>query len=168
MQFRYVLALTTALIFPQTLRADDPVSISLEPLAHSDASLTVVALDGTASVYSAQELENFSTYRVVTTTPWRTQPARFDGVMLSDILGANGLADVASIRVIAENDYAVSLPRELWANVPVMVATRADDQTISRRNRGPIQFVIHADEFAGSDVPHERHLVWMAARIEAE
>jgi hypothetical protein len=168
MQIRYVLTLIATLIFPHSARADAPIAVSLDPLAHTEASLTVIAPDGTATIYSPQELETLTTYRIETVTPWRPTAARFDGVMLRDILSVNGLANAGAIKVTAENDYAISIPREVWTSIPVLIATRADDQPISRRNRGPIQFVISQHDFRTSEIPKERYLVWMAARIEAE
>lgn len=168
MQIRYVLALMVAVALPHSALADTPVSVSLDPIQHRTASLTVVSPDGTITIYSPAELEKLPTYRIQTTTLWREDPASFDGVMLRDLLEANGLAEVASLKVTAENDFVTSFPRALWDTVPVMIATRADGQPLSRRNRGPIQFIIDSAEFAASDIASERHLVWMAARIEAE
>ena len=103
----------------------------------------------------------------MTTTPWREQPADFAGVMLSDLLAAHGLDQAAEIRVTAENDYSTTMSRELLSSVPVLVATRVDGKAHSRRQRGPIQFIIDADDYSASPLTSESNFVWMAARIEA-
>lgn len=142
--------------------------ITLDPIAHADAELLVIGRDGTELRYSPDALETLDTYRVSTTTPWREEPAVFDGVLLRDVLEASGLDAVNEIRVIAENDFATTIPRVVWETVPILVATRVDGKAHSRRARGPIQFIIPMEDYMSSAVATEAHLVWMAARIEAE
>ena len=157
------LALSTTPFFAGPL-----IEVELEPIKHVEATLIVVGADGTETTYTPAMLENFATYSITTTTPWREVPAEFEGVLLSDILAAHGLDRSASITVTAENDYATTMDRELWENVEILVATRVDKRPHSRRARGPIQFVIDNDTFASSELTSESNLVWMAARIEAE
>lgn len=147
--------------------ADEFVSVELQPMTHFDAQLVVLGPDGRETTYSPSELERLPTYRLVTTTPWRDVPATFEGVLLADVLKANGLSWVTSILVTAENDYKTAISREVWENVDILVATRVDGKPHSRRARGPIQFVIDADTYASSDLVNESMLVWMAAHIEA-
>lgn len=148
--------------------ADAPQPIALDPITHNAGALVITRADGTEVRYTPAELEALETYRLRTKTPWRDEPANFDGVLLSDLLQLNGLADLDEIQVIAENDFVSTFPRALWETVPVLIATRVDGQAHSRRARGPIQFVISHDDFAASDLTSEAHLVWMAARIEPE
>ena len=74
---------------------------------------------------------------------------------------------MAAIRVVAENDYAVTIPRAVWEASPLLVATRVDGAAHSRRARGPIQFVFDMAAYEASEVITESHWVWSAARIEA-
>lgn len=166
MRIQSFLAAIIIAVCPHLALADVPQPVSLEPVMHGEAALTIVDPDGATSVYPITMLEELPTYRIETTTPWRADPTQFDGVMLRELLEVNGLAGVDSIKVTAENDYAVTIPRALWDTVPVLVATRANGAPISRRERGPIQFVIGREDFANSDIPNESYLVWMAARIE--
>lgn len=144
-----------------------PQSVTLEPIEHMAAQLVVVRPDGSETAYSPADLEQLPNYRLRTETPWRAQPADFDGVLLRDILAANGLLEVEAILVTAENDFTATIPRVLWETVDVIVATRVDERPHTRRERGPIQFVIDMDEYQSHDIAEEEHLVWMAARIEA-
>lgn len=144
-----------------------PVPVVLEPVRHSPAELTVVDPDGGATLYTPASLEAFPAYRLRTTTPWRPEAASFEGVLLTDILAAHGLSDASAILVTAENDFTATIPRALWEAVDILVATRVDGRPHSRRARGPIQFVIHMDEYSQHPLTREEHLVWMAARIEA-
>ena len=145
----------------------DVVPVSLDPINHQRAELVVVQSDGSEVRYTPESLEALPTYSMTTKSPWREIPAVFDGVLLSDILSANGLSDVAEIRVTAENDFTTTVTREAWSEVPILVATRVDGQAHSRRERGPIQFIIDYDTYKASDLIEERHFVWMASKIEA-
>lgn len=141
--------------------------VTLPPINHTPAELVIVASDGTQTVYSQTALEEFSTYQMTTVTPWRDAETAFQGVLLREVLHAHGLADAEAILVTAENDYTTRLPRTLWQDIEVLIATRVEGQPHSRRARGPFQFVIDMEQLETSEVANEGHLVWMAARIEA-
>lgn len=123
--------------------------------------------DGSEVSYSPSQLEEFTTYRMTTTTPWRDKPADFEGIALSDLLKAHNLDGASVISVTAENDYETTLSRALLDEVNILVATRVNGLAHSRRARGPIQFVIGHDDFASSNLTSESNFVWMVARIEA-
>ena len=116
---------------------------TLDPMDHNAAQLTVVGPEATMT-YSPADLEATAscaggalglgpgaveTYRMVTHTPWREAPAAFDGVLLRDLLIANGMEDISELRIVAENDFAITMPREVWESIPILVATRVDGQT---------------------------------------
>ncbi len=142
--------------------------VTLDDIQHLSAELVVTHPDGSETRYSAADLEQFPTFRLSTQTPWRSQEAVFDGVRLSDILDANGLSGAGAISVAAENEYTVSIPSSAWHELDILVATRVNGSPISRRERGPIQFVVDMDAYKASSIAREDYLVWMAARIEAE
>ena len=143
-----------------------PEPVELAPMHHKDAQLEVRLGDGSGAAYAPADLEAFPTYRIETTTPWREERAIFEGILLTDLLAAHGLLDAPSIRVTAENDFTSVISREVWEAAPILVATRVDGRPHSRRDRGPIQFVVAAEDYVGSPVVTEAHLVWMAAVIE--
>ena len=146
--------------------AAEPIrSMTLEPIDHHDALLTVVGATG-VSQYAPADLEAMGTYRLTTTTPWRDLPADFDGVLLRDLLAAHGLDQVAALRIVAENDFAVTLPRAVWDSVPILVATRVNGKAHTRRTRGPIQLVMPMSVYESRPDMREGYWVWMAARIE--
>ena len=163
-----ILAAATALaLSASSVFAGPLVEVDLAPMTHAEASLLIVGADGAEFEYSPAELEGFTTYSMATTTPWRDEPANFEGVLLAEVLEASGLGSVDAIAVTAENDYSTVITRELWESVDILVATRVDGRPHSRRARGPIQFVIDSETFNSSDLTSESNLVWMAARIEA-
>lgn len=167
MHFKHMVAAAALALTGAPLFAGPPVAVELAPMTHAEAALVVVGPDGSEMTYTPAMLEDFNTYSMTTATPWRDEPAQFEGVMLADILAANGLDSAGSILVTAENDYTTTLSRALLDSVDILVATRVDNRPHSRRARGPIQFVIDHDAFSASDLTSESNFVWMAARIEA-
>ena len=139
--------------------------VELAPMAHSDASLTIVDTSGVEHVYGPAELEMLPTYALETTTPWREEPSVFEGVLLVDLLVRHGLDQIDSIFVLAENDYVSEIDRAAWETGAIMIATRVDGRPHSRRARGPIQFVVPMQTFEATEAITTQHLVWMAARV---
>ena len=144
-----------------------PVKIDHTEIPLHRAQLVVSGPSG-ETAYSPQQLETIGFQRLTTVTPWREAPAAFDGVLLTDILAANGLDDAHSINVVAENDYVVQISAEVWKRWPILVATRVNGKAHTRRQRGPIQFVLPMSEDRDAGLEeHQSNWVWMAARIEA-
>ena len=145
--------------------ASDLERVTLDPMVHRDAVLTITDLSGDTFNYTAADLEAFPTYAIETTTPWRSEPARFEGVLLSDVLAHHGLDVLRSIEAIAENDFLTIMESEVWQTDSVLIATRVNGRPHSRRERGPMQIVIPSDLYQTNDSLEERHLVWMLAEI---
>jgi len=156
--------LTLTLALPAA--AAPPVPTTLDPIQFGAAQLVVQGPEGAKSYDPAMLEQELQTYRLVTTTPWRQEAATFEGVMLHDVLERHGLTGTSGIKVTAENDFEVTIPAELIAEVPILIATRVDGQPHTRRARGPLQFVIPMDIYEELGLT-ERYWVWMAARIEA-
>jgi hypothetical protein len=164
-----ILATATFLILlTQPLFAGTLAEVKLAPIAHLEATLVVAGTDGVETVYTPAQLEKFPTYSLTTPTPWRDEAAIFEGVLLGDILASGGLDKIDAVTVLAENDYKTVLPRELWEDVKILVATRINGGPISRRERGPFLFVIDMESLNKSELATSAHLVWMASRIEPE
>lgn len=142
-------------------------SAALAAVRFQKASLVVFGPEESAQ-YDPAALETLGMYRLTTRTPWRDAPATFEGVRLNDLLAAHGLDDAQAIRVTAENDYSVVIPRTAWTDHDALVVTRVDGRAHSRRERGPIQFVFDFDrDPVVGEKSFEQNWVWMAARIEA-
>lgn len=157
--------LTSALLAATPALAMEPVDV--EKTRFAKAELTVKSGERDFS-FSPAELEELGTYTITTDTPWRETPAEFVGIRLTDLLDATGLQDASALRVIAENDYAITMDRDVWMNHDLLIATRVDGRGHTRRARGPIQFVFNMSENpATADQDFQSNWVWMAARIEA-
>jgi len=76
-----------------------------------------------------------------TRTPWYTQPRRFTGPLLRDVLVAAG-AQGDVIRLTALNDYRVDMPYHDAQRHDVIVARLMDDKPMAVRDKGPL-FVIY-------------------------
>lgn len=162
-----LLPIVVALALSQAapLQASGLSEVTLEPMTHRSAELTLVLPDGERVAYSPADLEGLTTYQLETRTPWRDEEAVFEGVRLKDLLAKHGLDQVDAITVRAENDYTITMERDVWENEDFLIATRVDGRPHSRRARGPIQFVLDWDAYQSSEVAVESHLVWMAAEI---
>ena len=159
MQLRILAAAVALSLSAQSVLAGPITEVNLAPISHAEATLVVVGADGTEMSYTPADLEAFATYSLTTSTPWREEPAEFEGVLLSDVLAASGLDSMESIAVTAENDYRTVIERDVWESVDILVATRVDGRAHSRRARGPIQFVIDRDSFNASSLTSESNLV---------
>lgn len=160
-----VLAPLLSVLFSAHAHATGLVAADLPPIEHREASLTLVSVAGTTAIYTPAEIEAYPTYSITTKTPWRDDPARFEGVRLRDVLAAHGLAQLDQITIRAENDFVVTMDRKVWEAEDFLIATRVDGQAHSRRARGPLQFVLDWDAYVTSDVATESHLAWMAVEI---
>lgn len=139
--------------------------VTLAPIDHQEALLTIYDANGVAHTYSPAQLETFPTYSLTTTTPWRDEPAVFEGILLSDLLAAHDLDGVSTIDVVAENDFLSVFEAEAWETGAFLIATRVNGEAHSRRQRGPIQFVVDSGTYYATAAITESHLVWMAATI---
>ncbi len=150
-----------------TSQAADTVPVTLEPIRHARAELVVVGPNGPTH-YDPAALEALGPQRMTTITPWREEETDFDGVLLTDVLEANGLSDAEAIRVIAENEYAVVIDAQTWKETPILLATRVNGKPHTRRERGPIQFILQMSGHPNVGLESSTsNWVWMAARIEA-
>ena len=158
------LMLGILMLFGVSAHAMEPVEVGETRFAR--ASLTVVGPEGEKS-YDPAALEAFGTYALETVTPWRPDRTQFVGIRLRDLLDAHGIAHVPAIRVIAENDYAITISRDNWTRYDPLIATRVDGKGHSRRNRGPLQFIFDMSSTPSvGDEAFQSNWVWMAARIE--
>ncbi len=113
-------------------------------------------------------LEALGQYESITRTPWHDGVMRFTGPLGRAILEAAG-AEGESIRVVALNEYAATVPISDFENYDVIFAMQANGKTLRIRDQGPL-FVIY---------PFDRHpellneeifsrSVWQVARIDIE
>jgi hypothetical protein len=115
-------------------------------------------------------LESLGLIRFTTPTSWTTEPATFEGVLLSallDVVGADPAAK--SLTLTALNDYESPAPIADGRKWPVMLALKRDGEYMSRRDRGPIWMIYpqHAYPEAGKREYLSRW-VWQLKAITVE
>jgi len=79
-----------------------------------------------------------------TRTPWFSQPRRFTGPLLRDVLSAAG-AQGSALRMAALNDYRVDIPWEDPQRHDVIVARLLDDKSMAVRDKGPLLVIYPFD-----------------------
>lgn len=86
-------------------------------------------------------LERLPQTSFVTRTPWFTQPRKFTGPLLREVLRLAG-AHGQTLRVTALNDYRVDIPIDDIQRWDVLLARLLDDRPMSVRDKGPL-FIIY-------------------------
>lgn len=112
------------------------------------------------------EIEGFGASALVTHTPWTNGPQHFAGITLErllTVLGAHGV----TLRAVALNDYAVSMPIAETVADGAFLATRIGGAPMPVRARGPLWLV-----FPWSARPElenalaRQRSIWQIRRIE--
>jgi hypothetical protein len=104
--------------------------------------------------------------QTITETPWYDGPQDFTGPTLATLLSLVG-ATGQNLRIVAINDYAVTMPVSDTQASPVILASRLAGQPLSVREKGPL-FVI----YPFSEMPHLKNetmfsrSVWQVISIE--
>jgi hypothetical protein len=96
---------------------------------------------GAVAQFDMAMLERLPQHSFVTSTPWYSQPRRFTGPLLRDVLAACG-AQGSNVRAIALNDYRVDLPFDDAQHFDVLLARLLDGQPMAVRDKGPL-FIIY-------------------------
>jgi hypothetical protein len=103
-----------------------------------------------------------------TMTPWFSQPRKFSGPLLRDVLAAAGVRS-RKLRAVALNDYKVDIPVEDAARFDVIVATLMDDRPMSVREKGPLFIVYPFDSHP--ELRSEKYFsrsAWQLRTLETE
>ncbi|WP_313606745.1 molybdopterin-dependent oxidoreductase [Rhizobium sp.] len=99
-------------------------------------------------------------------TPWNEGTVSYSGPFLRAVLDAAG-AKGTSLKIVALNDYSASVPFSDAANLDTILATRADGQLMSVRDKGPL-FLIYPFDLDKS-LFNEKYFsrsVWQIGTIE--
>lgn len=127
--------------------------------------ITTTNGDGVA-LFDRAMLAGLAQRTTTTNTPWYPDQRAFSGPLGQAILDAVG-AEGSTIRVIALNDYSSDVPAADLRNHPVILATHADGQLLSVRDKGPLFLIYPFDETP--DLFNEVYFgrsVWQINRIE--
>ncbi len=124
-------------------------------------------IDGDASVsFSDADLASLPTISFETGTIWSEGTDVFSGPSLGSVLEAVG-AGSGELRLVAANDYKVSLPRDVIEDQYPIIANRINGDPFGTRDKGPLWVVFPYD----SDPRFQSELVyaysiWQLTEIE--
>ena len=104
-----------------------------------------IANDNGAASFDLALLQKLPQQTFATRTPWYSQPRKFTGVLLSDLLAAAGAPAGAALTAMALNDYRVDIPADDVARHGVMLAYLLDDKPMSVREKGPLVIIYPFD-----------------------
>lgn len=119
-----------------------------------------------AALLDADFLSRFPAHRIETHTPWTDGIARFDGILLKDVLAAVG-ARGDTLFAEAINGYRIAFPLSDAENFGVLLAMRMEGKPLSRRDKGPLWIVYPRDSIAEiRDERYDSRWVWQLNKIE--
>ena len=118
-----------------------------------------------AVTFSLEDLDALDQTTIETSTIWTDGVNSFSGVSLKTLLEANN-ATGATIKMIALNDYSVSMTiAELEDNAPI-IASRMNGETMSVRDKGPYWIIFPYDSKSKyqSEIVYSRS-IWQLNRL---
>jgi len=140
MMMRLVMILCLLLAGGSSFAAQiEPVVAPLPAVAAGGTVLTVKSPTGKTALTLA-DLERLPLKQSTVKTAFGME-GTFQGILLSDLLAAYGLAGVAKITVIAGDGYVIGFSHDEMAASPGMIATRLDGKPISDPAKGPLLLI---------------------------
>jgi len=113
-------------------------------------------------------LERLPQSSLVTTTPWTEGPQRFDGVRLVELLRLLE-AGGKKIRLIALNDYSVTMSLQRYAPFDPLLALTRNGKRMRIAEKGPIWLVFPQDDFPELNQARVHDLwVWQLRELVVE
>lgn len=133
-------------------------------------ALTISVGDANLSM-SVEELRALPQVEIVTSTDWTDGPTRFSGPLARDVLALAGAVPVhvagADLRLVAANDYAVTVPTADFERYDVILALEMNNRLLSLRDRGPVWVIYPLDEESLHSNIYASRMVWQLTRIES-
>ncbi len=103
-----------------------------------------------------------------TNTPWFSQPRKFTGPLLRDVLASAGFHG-SQLRLVALNDYRVDLPFDDVLQHDVLLARLMDDKPMAVRDKGPLFVIYPFDQHAElRNAVYYSRCAWQLRAIEVQ
>lgn len=105
---------------------------------------------------------------MTTSTPWNREPARFEGVLVGDLVdrfapGAN------TLEMTALNDYKVILDVGDLRKYRALLVSRIDGKPMRVRDKGPLWLVYPYDEYTEvRTAEYVSRMIWQLKEIVAK
>jgi hypothetical protein len=138
--FKTLRAVALALVIPflaadRALADDAPVVLTIHP-AQGTPPIELTDADLMAMAQTS----------FVTSTLWTAERHSFSGPSLHRVLAKVGAAPSAPVRLVAANDYAVTLGPEMIGEAYPIIANRLDGAPFSIREKGPLWVMFPFDQ----------------------
>jgi len=122
--------------------------------------------DGPRAVFDMAMLEQMPQSSFSTRTPWYSQPRKFTGPLLRDVLALVG-AHGSTLRLGALNDYRIDVPADDAKRFDVTLARLIDDKPITVREKGPLFMIYPFDsDTALRNALYYSRSVWQLKSID--
>jgi hypothetical protein len=91
--------------------------------------------------FDRQMLEALGSDHFTTKTPWYSEPAEFEGVLMRTLMRAVG-ASGTRLTATALNDYTTEIPMSDFEQYDVLLALKRDGKYLPVRDKGPL-FIVY-------------------------
>ncbi|WXL25578.1 molybdopterin-dependent oxidoreductase [Ectopseudomonas mendocina] len=140
------------------------------PVSHAEVLLSVRSADQTLDI-TREQIESLPQQQLRTSTAWTDGVREFKGPLLRDVLSLldKPVAETATARLIALNEYEVKVAIRDFLTWDVIVAYEQDGKALTRSTKGPLWVVYPRDqheELQDSRVDHR--WAWMLRTIVIE
>ena len=102
---------------------------------------------GDTAVFDMAMLQRLPQASFIARTPWYSQPRKFTGPLLRDVIAAAG-GHGSQLRAVALNDYRVDLPLDDTQHYDMLLARLLDDKPMTVRDKGPLFIIYPFDQHA--------------------
>jgi hypothetical protein len=143
------------------------VALLHSPTAQAEILLSLKTEEQTLDL-TREQLEALPQQRVLTSTAWTDGVKDFQGPLMRDVLAllVKPIAEGAVLRLIALNEYEVSVSVDDYRQWDVVLAHHMDGKPLTRLDKGPLWVVYPRDqnpELQDSRVDHR--WAWMLRTI---
>ena len=166
MQRRKLLTLAALpLLVPQPARA---IEVPAGPVVLSLSGRIRQTNRGAEALFDMAMLQRLPQTSFSTQTPWYSQPRKFTGPLLHELLAAVG-GKGSQLRAMALNDYRVEIPVEDLRRHDVLLACLLDDKPMSVRDKGPLFIIYPFDQDATlRNALYYSRCAWQLKAIEVQ
>jgi hypothetical protein len=153
----------------RTSRAAVAVMLMSLPVAGFAQDILSVTNGDQTVTYTREALLALPQEIVVTSNDYVDDLTTFQGPSLKSVLEASAIGDDATLKMVAINDFASSVPADDAFEYQVILAVLLDGEEMSVRDKGPI-WVIYpmTDNPELQDDIYNGRLVWQLKSITAE
>ncbi len=157
-------------------QAQTPAKHSNSPTLAAPKQAVILTVSGNVALRNGEEgalfdaamIDALPMHSFRTATPWFKEAVTFRGPLLQDVLDAAGATGQA-LRLLALNDYAVTIPMDDVRKYAPLLARSIDGKQLGVRDKGPL-FLIYpfdAQPDTRNDVYYSRS-IWQLVRITVQ